>query len=89
MNLVLQPTYPVFVTTEETCMLCDNLNLYFYVLKNSHLILTRNQQLPVDTHDHYHRVEVLSSQVLIAPLLQCSCDLKYMNVYQQKKRIHE
>lgn len=42
---------------------------------NLHLILARNQQLPVDAHNNFYRVKLLGSQILVTPLLKRTCDL--------------
>lgn len=51
--------------------------------RNSHLVPTRNQQLPVDTNDNFHGLVVLSSQLFITPLLKIASNLKKQGQYSQ------
>lgn len=55
---------------------------------NSHLLLARNQQLRVDTHNNFYRLELLTSQILVTSLLKRASDLfntfGTCSIYNQK-----
>lgn len=42
---------------------------------NLHLLLTRDQQFPINAHNNFRKLKVLISQFLVAPLLERGCDL--------------
>ena len=70
-----QPIRSSFSQESETGKFLDSKMIQKEKGKNSHLILTSDQQLPVDGQDNFYWMKVLVSQIPVAPLLKRTCDL--------------